>query len=123
MPPPTEAAEQKEECSIANLSGGFKLAWDLFDELNHYKSGHPSRCDKAEMDVRFDSLGKKFYVRRKNVSGKKALVEGGKRICHVLIKQMQALVQNKTAAQRRPQTATQRSGCGLEARSSRMSAR
>ena len=80
MPPPTEAAEQKEECSIANLSGGFKLAWDLFDELNPYESGHPSRCDKSEMDVRFDSLGKKFYARRKNVSGKKALVEGGKRI-------------------------------------------
>ena len=40
--------------SIDSFLCGFKLAWDLSNELNHYKSGHPSRYDKAEMDVRFD---------------------------------------------------------------------
>ena len=41
----------------------------------------------------------------------------------VLIKKIQALARSKPAAQRRPQTEAQRSGFGLEARSSRMSAR
>ena len=43
-----------EERSIDSFLCGFKLAWELSNELNHYKSGHPSRCDKTEMDVRFD---------------------------------------------------------------------
>ena len=42
------------ERSIDSFLCGFKLAWDLSNELNHYESGHPSRCDKTEMDVRFD---------------------------------------------------------------------
>ena len=43
-----------EERSIDSFLCGFKLAWELSNELNHYESGHPSRCDKTEMDVRFD---------------------------------------------------------------------
>ena len=43
-----------EERSIDSFLCGFKLAWDLSNELNHYESGHPSRYDKTEMDVRFD---------------------------------------------------------------------
>ena len=43
-----------EERSIDSFLCGFKLAWELSNELNHYKSGHPSRCDKTEIDVRFD---------------------------------------------------------------------
>lgn len=43
-----------EERSIDSFLCGFKLAWELSNELNHYKSGHPSRYDKTEMDVRFD---------------------------------------------------------------------
>ena len=43
-----------EERSIDSFLCGFKLAWNLSNELNHYESGHPSRCDKTEMDVRFD---------------------------------------------------------------------
>ncbi len=31
-----------------------ELAWKLSNELNHYESGHPSRYDQTEMDVRFD---------------------------------------------------------------------
>ena len=42
-----------EERSIDSFLCGFKLAWELSNELNHYKSGHPSRCNKTEMDVRF----------------------------------------------------------------------
>ena len=42
------------ERSIDSFLCGFKLAWDLSNELNHYESGHPSRCDKNEMDDRFD---------------------------------------------------------------------
>ena len=43
-----------EERSIDSFLCGFKLAWELSNELNHYESGHPSRCDKTEMDARFD---------------------------------------------------------------------
>lgn len=43
-----------EERSIDSFLCGFKLAWDLSYELYHYESGHPSRYDKTEMDVRFD---------------------------------------------------------------------
>ena len=43
-----------EERSIDSFLCGFTLAWELSNELNHYESGHPSRCDKTEMDVRFD---------------------------------------------------------------------
>ena len=43
-----------EERSIDSFLCGFKLAWDLSNELNHYESGHPSRYDKTETDVRFD---------------------------------------------------------------------
>lgn len=43
-----------EERSIDSFLCGFKLAWDLSNELNHCESGHPSRYDKTEMDVRFD---------------------------------------------------------------------
>ena len=43
-----------EERSIDSFLCGFKLAWELSNELNHYESGHPSRCDKTEIDVRFD---------------------------------------------------------------------
>ena len=43
-----------EERSIDSFLCGFKLAWDLSNELNHYESGHPSRYDKTEIDVRFD---------------------------------------------------------------------
>ena len=43
-----------EERSIDSFLCGFKLAWELSNELNHYKSRHPSRCDKTEMDVCFD---------------------------------------------------------------------
>ena len=43
-----------EERSIDSFLCGFKLAWELSNELNHYESGHPSRYDKTEMDVRFD---------------------------------------------------------------------
>ena len=43
-----------EERSIDSFLCGFKSAWDLSNELNHYESGHPSRYDKTEMDVRFD---------------------------------------------------------------------
>ena len=43
-----------EERSIDSFLCGFKLAWDLSNELNHCESGHPSRCDKTEMDVHFD---------------------------------------------------------------------
>lgn len=43
-----------EERSIDSFLCGFKLAWDLSNELYHYESGHPSRYDKTEMDVRFD---------------------------------------------------------------------
>ena len=43
-----------EERSIDSFLCGFKLAWELSNELNHYERGHPSRCDKTEMDVRFD---------------------------------------------------------------------
>ena len=43
-----------EERSIDSFLCGFKLAWELSNELNHDKSGHPSRCDKTEIDVRFD---------------------------------------------------------------------
>lgn len=43
-----------EERSIDSFLCGFKLAWELSNELNHYESGHPSRCVKTEMDVRFD---------------------------------------------------------------------
>ena len=43
-----------EERSVDSFLCGFKLAWELANELNHYESGHPSRCDKTEMDVRFD---------------------------------------------------------------------
>lgn len=43
-----------EERSIDSFLCGFKLAWELSNELNHYKSGHPSRCDNTGMDVRFD---------------------------------------------------------------------
>ncbi len=43
-----------EERSIDSFLCGFKLARELSNELNHYESGHPSRCVKAEMDVRFD---------------------------------------------------------------------
>ena len=43
-----------EERSIDSFLCGFKLAWELSNELNHYISGHPSRCNKTEMDVRFD---------------------------------------------------------------------
>lgn len=43
-----------EERSIDSFLCGFKLAWDLSNELNHYESGHPSRYNKTEMDVRFD---------------------------------------------------------------------
>ena len=42
------------ERSLDSFLCGFKLAWELSNELNHYKSGHPSRCDKTEIDVRFD---------------------------------------------------------------------
>ena len=52
-PLPMEEAEQ-EERSIDSFLCGFKLAWELSNELNHYKSRHPSRCDKTEMDVCFD---------------------------------------------------------------------
>lgn len=41
-----------EERSIDSFLCGFKLAWELSNELNHYESGHPSRYDKTEMDVR-----------------------------------------------------------------------
>ena len=40
--------------SIDSFLCGFKLAWDLSNELNHYESGHPSRYNKIEMDIRFD---------------------------------------------------------------------
>ena len=40
--------------SIDSFLCGFKLAWDLSNELNHYESGHPSRYNKTEMDIRFD---------------------------------------------------------------------
>lgn len=43
-----------EERSIDSFLCGFKLAWELSNELNHYESGHPSRYDKTEMDARFD---------------------------------------------------------------------
>ena len=43
-----------EERSLDSFLCGFKLAWELSNELNHYESGHPSRYDKTEMDVRFD---------------------------------------------------------------------
>ena len=43
-----------EERSVDSFLCGFKLAWELANELNHYESGHPSRYDKTEMDVRFD---------------------------------------------------------------------
>ena len=43
-----------EDRSIGSFLCGFQLAWELSNELNHYESGHPSRCDKTEMDVRFD---------------------------------------------------------------------
>lgn len=43
-----------EERSIDSFLYGFKLAWELSNEMNHYESGHPSRCDKTEMDARFD---------------------------------------------------------------------
>ena len=43
-----------EERSIDSFLCGFKLAWELSNELNHYESGHPSRYDKTEMDGRFD---------------------------------------------------------------------
>lgn len=43
-----------EERSIDSFLCGFKLAWELSNELNHYKSGHPSRCNKIEMDGHFD---------------------------------------------------------------------
>ena len=43
-----------EERSIDSFLCGFKLALDLSNELNHYESGHPSRYNKTEMDVRFD---------------------------------------------------------------------
>ena len=43
-----------EDRSIGSFLCGFQLAWELSNELNHYESGHPSRYDKTEMDVRFD---------------------------------------------------------------------
>ena len=43
-----------EERSIDSFLCGFKLAWELSNELNHYESGYPSRYDKTEMDVRFN---------------------------------------------------------------------
>lgn len=43
-----------EERSIDSFLCGFKLAWELSNELNHYESGHPSRYDKTEMDGHFD---------------------------------------------------------------------
>ena len=43
-----------EERSIDSFLCGFKLAWELSNELNHYESGHPSRYDKTELDARFD---------------------------------------------------------------------
>ena len=43
-----------EERSMDSFLCGFKLAWELSNELNHYENGHPSRYDKTEMDVRFD---------------------------------------------------------------------
>lgn len=43
-----------EERSIDSFLCGFKLAWELSNELNHYESGHPSRYDKTETDVRVD---------------------------------------------------------------------
>ena len=52
-PLPMEEAEQEIDDCHRQLCG-FKLAWELSNELNHYKSRHPSRCDKTEMAVCFD---------------------------------------------------------------------
>ena len=43
-----------EERAIDSFLCGFKLGWELSNELNHYENGHPSQHDKAGMDVRFD---------------------------------------------------------------------
>ena len=43
-----------EERSIDSFLCGFTFASDFSNELNHYESGHPSRYDKTEIDVRFD---------------------------------------------------------------------
>ena len=42
-----------EKRSIDSFLCGFKLALELTNELHHYESGHSSRYDQTEMDVRF----------------------------------------------------------------------
>ena len=43
-----------EERAIDSFLCGFKLGWELSNELNYYENGHPSQHDKAGIDVRFD---------------------------------------------------------------------
>ena len=43
-----------EERAIDSFLCGFKLGWELSNELNHYENGHPFRYDKTGTDVRFD---------------------------------------------------------------------
>lgn len=41
-----------EECSVDSFLCGFKLAWELAHELNHFDTNrHPSPAEEAEMDA------------------------------------------------------------------------
>lgn len=41
-----------EERSVNSFLCGFKLAWELANELNHFETNrHPSPEEEAEMDV------------------------------------------------------------------------
>ena len=40
------------ELSLDSFIRGFKLAWQLTNELNHYRDGHSTPADHAGVDAR-----------------------------------------------------------------------
>lgn len=41
-----------EELSLDSFICGFKLAWQMTNELNHYRDGHSTPADRAGLDAR-----------------------------------------------------------------------